>query len=148
MRRIVIAIGATLSGLALLFSWPTSTNRPVSGAPTALGADSGSATAGASAGASSGSSGTSGTFDGEAVSTRYGDVQVEITVTDGVVTAADAIQHPTGGRNNQINDYAVPVLNDEAVNAQSAQIDMVSGATFTSMGYAQSLQSALDRAGL
>lgn len=159
MRRIIIAIGTTLSGLVLLFSWPTSTNRPVGSTSLAGGTTSGVSSSVASGGAtgsvgtaSSGgtaaSGGVSGTFDGGTVSTPYGNVQVEITVTNGVITAADAIQHPSGGRNNQINGYAVPVLNDETVSAQSAQIDMVSGATFTSTGYAQSLQSALDQAGL
>jgi uncharacterized protein with FMN-binding domain len=86
---------------------------------------------------------------GDAVSTRYGDVQVQITVTDGKITAADVTQVPWRDHKDQeINSRAVPILNDEAVSAQSSSIDMVSGATFTSEGYVQSLQSALDRAGL
>ena len=86
---------------------------------------------------------------GEAVSTRYGDVQVQITVAAGKVTAATVTQVPwSDHKDQQINSRAVPVLNDEAVSAQSSSIDMVSGATFTSEGYIQSLQSALDQAGL
>jgi uncharacterized protein with FMN-binding domain len=146
MRRIIIAIGATLSGLVLLFSWPTSTNQPV----TDTGSTGGTTTAGGSTTTSGGgtASGVTGTFTGDSASTRYGDVQVQITVTDGVITASDAIAHPSGGRNDQINNYAVPILNDETLAAQSAGIDMISGATFTSRGYAESLQSALDQAGL
>ena len=90
---------------------------------------------------------TSGTFTGAAVETRYGAVQVEITVEDGVITSSEAIKYPNRDRHDQqINAYAVPVLNAEALDAQSADIDSVSGATFTSVGYAQSLQSAIDEA--
>ena len=74
---------------------------------------------------------------------------MQITVTGGKITAANAVDYPqNGSRDRQINSYAVPQLNSEAVAAQSAHIDMVSGASYTSAGYAQSLQSALDKAGL
>lgn len=98
--------------------------------------------------ASSGSSGTT-TYDGDAVSTRYGDVQVRITVTDGRITASDVLQVPMEDRHDQmINSQAVPVYDQEAVQQQSAQIDVVSGATVTWEGYTQSLQSAIDQAHL
>ncbi|TDO48344.1 FMN-binding protein [Kribbella sp. VKM Ac-2571] len=81
------------------------------------------------------------------VDTQYGPVQVEITVRGGRITKARALQHPSGdGTTDQINSYAVPQLNHEALAAQSANIDTVSGATFTSGGYRESLQSALDAA--
>ena len=61
----------------------------------------------------------------------------------------DVVQYPDGnGRDREINDYALPILVQETLSAQSANIDMVSGATVTSDGYLQSLQSALDQAGL
>jgi uncharacterized protein with FMN-binding domain len=89
------------------------------------------------------------TYTGDAVDTRWGPVQVQITVTGGKVTAAQAVQYPNGnGRDAEINSYALPVLSQEAVQKQSAQIDTVSGATLTSDGYLQSLQSALDQAHL
>lgn len=162
MRRIVIAIGTTLTGLVLLFSWPTSLNRSVTasgvgttgtGAGTA-GASSSSSGTSSAGGSSSSSAATASTpvtatYDGAAVATRYGDVQVRITVTDGALTAAEAIDYPhSSGHDQQINAYAIPVLNDEAVAAQSAGIDMVSGASVTSTGYIRSLQDALDQAGL
>ena len=76
-------------------------------------------------------------------------MQVQITVTDGKITAAEAVVYPTENhRDVEINSYAVPALNDEAVQAQSASIDMVSGATVTSEGYLSSLQSAIDKANL
>ncbi|GAA2746022.1 hypothetical protein GCM10009868_29790 [Terrabacter aerolatus] len=81
--------------------------------------------------------------------TRYGNVQVQITVQNGKITSADVLQVPMNDRHDQmINSSAVPVYNQEAVSAQSAQIDVVSGATFTWDGYTQSLQSAIDQAHL
>jgi uncharacterized protein with FMN-binding domain len=89
------------------------------------------------------------TYTGDAVDTRWGPVQVQITVAGGKVTAAQAVQYPNNnGRDVEINSYALPVLSQEAVQKQSAQIDTVSGATVTSDGYLQSLQSALDQAHL
>jgi uncharacterized protein with FMN-binding domain len=108
-----------------------------------------SSSSGSSGGSSSSSSSSSKTYTGDAVSTRYGDVQVRIRVKNGKVTSAKVTQVPWGnGRDQQINSYAVPVLNQEAVASQSASIDMVSGATYTSQGYIGSLQSALDQAHL
>jgi uncharacterized protein with FMN-binding domain len=76
-------------------------------------------------------------------------VQVEITVRDGEVTDVSVVDYPSGnGRDRQINARALPILVQETLDAQSANIDMVSGATVTSEGYLGSLQSALDRAGL
>ena len=76
-------------------------------------------------------------------------MQVEITVKDGKVTKAAVLQVPwSNGRDREINSYAVPILNSEVVDAQSATIDMVSGATYTSQGYIGSLQSAIDQANL
>ena len=68
-------------------------------------------------------------------------------MSGGRITAADAVAYPSGNRHDQeINAYAVPVLNAEVVDAQSAAIDAVSGATVTSDGYIESLQSAIDAA--
>jgi uncharacterized protein with FMN-binding domain len=87
------------------------------------------------------------TVQGDAADTRYGPVQVQITVTGGKITAATVVQVPANDpRDVEINNYAVPILNQEAIQAGTAQINMVSGATYTSVGYAQSLQSALDKA--
>ena len=108
-----------------------------------------------SSGSSSGSSGSTSTssaaktYAGDAVMTRFGNVQVQITVQSGKITAAEVLQVPWNDRHDQmINSAAVPVYNQEAVSAQSAQIDVVSGATYTWDGYTQSLQSAIDQANL
>jgi uncharacterized protein with FMN-binding domain len=84
---------------------------------------------------------------GGVVDTPYGPVQVEITVRAGQITKVRALERPSGdGRTDQINGYAIPQLDHEAVAAQNAHLDTVSGATFTSEGYTQSLQSAIDAA--
>jgi len=81
--------------------------------------------------------------------TRYGPVQVQVTVKNGAVTSVSATEYPMSDpRDAQINSYAIPQLNAEATSAGSANIDMVSGATYTSEGYLSSLQSALNQAGL
>ena len=86
----------------------------------------------------------SGTFTGQAVDTNYGPVQVQITVSDGKITQANG--NDMGG--SSIGEDAIPQLNQEAVDAQSANIQGVSGATYTSQGYIQSLQEAIDSAHL
>jgi uncharacterized protein with FMN-binding domain len=83
------------------------------------------------------------------VQTRWGPVQVRITVQDGKITASEAIVFPNCNHEDQeINSVALPILSHEAVQQQSADIDMVSGATVTSEGYLSSLQSAIDQANL
>jgi uncharacterized protein with FMN-binding domain len=85
---------------------------------------------------------------GEAADTRYGPVQLKVTFSGKKITKIDVLQYPTeSGRDMEINNYALPILNQEAMSAQNAQIDAVSGATFTSDGYVQSLQSAIDQLG-
>jgi uncharacterized protein with FMN-binding domain len=87
------------------------------------------------------------TLTGDAVDTRYGIVQVQVTVQGNTITDISALQLPDSHqRSVEISQQAEPLLRQEALQAQSAQIDIISGATFTSEGYAQSLQSALDKA--
>jgi uncharacterized protein with FMN-binding domain len=90
-----------------------------------------------------------GTFTGSTVDTPYGPVQVSAVLSSGKLTGVNVLQVPDSGRyEDQIVADALPMLKSEALSAQSANIDIVSGATFTSQGYAQSLQSALNQAGL
>ncbi|MGW6908144.1 FMN-binding protein, partial [Streptomyces sp. NPDC054940] len=100
----------------------------------------------------SGSEGSGGaaqasTVTGSVAQTQYGPVQVRITVAGGKITKAETVQAPSGGQSTNITANAVPKLNQAAVAAGSADIDAVSGATYTSAGYKESLQSALDQAG-
>jgi uncharacterized protein with FMN-binding domain len=164
VRKIVVALAGTVSGLIMLFSYHTSlgAGSTVAVAPIGTGSStttgsSGATTDGGASGstgsgdssASGSSSSSSGTVTGDTTQTRWGPVQVQITVAAGKITAVDAVQYPNGnGRDQEINAYALPVLAREALAAQSAQIDLVSGATVTSDGYVQSLQSAIDKANL
>jgi len=85
--------------------------------------------------------------DGDSVSTPYGDVQVEVTLSAGRITAVRALQYPQqSGRDQEINSQAIPQLESQVLSAQSARVDGVSGATYTTQGYLGSLQSALDAA--
>ncbi|SEH61977.1 MULTISPECIES: FMN-binding protein [unclassified Leifsonia] len=86
------------------------------------------------------------TVTGSAIDTRYGAVQVKLTFTGGTITAVDTVQAPDGnGRDQEINQQALPILQQEVLSSQSANIDTVSGATYTSEGYIQSVQSAIDK---
>jgi uncharacterized protein with FMN-binding domain len=89
----------------------------------------------------------SGTFTGDAVDVKYGFVQVKITVENGKITDAQAVQAPSG-RNDRWTQMSVPVLRQKTLAAQSAIITGVSGASFTSYGWYTSLASALAKAGL
>ncbi|MEV7970979.1 FMN-binding protein [Sphaerisporangium sp. NPDC088356] len=156
MRRAIFAVLVTAAGLMLLLAFKpheiASAQRPpaaLSGATAGTRASPGTDTT-ASSGNDSGSSesGTR-TVTGDAVDTRWGPVQVRITLSGNKITAVDAVVVPdSNGRDREINSFAVPILTHEALAAQSAQIDTVSGATYTSQGYAGSLQSALDKAGV
>lgn len=86
--------------------------------------------------------------DGAVVHNRWGNVQVEATfATDGTLTSVEALQTPGGrGKSIEINDYAVPRLDADAVDLQSARVHTISGATYTSDSYRGSLQSAIDAA--
>ena len=158
MRRVVVGAMGTLSGLVLLFSYHTSLGGGTAlagGTTTTSGSGDTSTPTPApvstpsSSASSSTDSGTSGTYTGASVDTRWGPVQVQITVANGKITAAQAVVYPQENpRDQEINAYAVPQLNSEAVQANSGSIDAVSGATVTSDGYIQSLQSAIDQAHL
>ena len=126
----------------------TGSNTDSSDSASGSGSASGSDATGGTTGSSTTSSGLKdGTFTGDAASTRYGPVQVQVTVSGGRIASVDVVEYPNENpRDRQINQQAVPMLISETTSAQSAQIDMISGATYTSRGYQQSLQSALDQA--
>jgi uncharacterized protein with FMN-binding domain len=170
MRRIILAIVSTTAALVFLLTFKTHNVSSVTAPPAAVGTP--SASAGGGSGTSSGTgtssgasptpsstpsgSGASGsgissakTVTGDAADTIYGPVQVQITVKNGKLTAANATMYPTETpRDAQINAFAIPQLEQETVAAGNANIDAVSGATYTSNGYITSLQSALSKAGI
>lgn len=168
MRRILFWFLSTVTVLVLLFGYHTSTEgtQATAGVPAVV---SSTPTATPGSTASSGSTSTkraakrattspnppastastASTATGAVADTQWGPVQVKLTVKARSITDVSVLQYPSGnGTDAQINSYALPVLIRETIAAQSAQIDMVSGATVTSTGYLQSLQSALDQAGL
>ena len=160
MRRIVMWFLSTVTIVVLLFGYHTSTSGSTGassavvstqGVSGTLGSSSSTTTtSGSSSGSSSSSTSSSGTtVTGDTIQTRWGPVQVQITVSGGKITAVDVPVYPSDNpKDEEINSYALPTLVQETLDQQSANIDMVSGATVTSDGYLQSLQSALDQAGL
>ena len=148
LRRIVLASAVTASGLVMLLALKPHTTPEIAVAPAPASSNSNS---GSGSGSGSGGSTATGTktVTGDTVQTQWGPVQVKITVKNGKITDVTAVQSPSDNpRDQEINSYALPELRREVLAAQSASIDTVSGATYTSDGYRQSLQSALDSAGL
>ncbi|WP_039932093.1 FMN-binding protein [Streptomyces viridochromogenes] len=138
VRRAVLAGAATVSGIVLLLSMKPASDP---GSAQAAGGQVPPAAAGQAP-----QGGVNGAVTGDAQQTQYGPVQVRLTMSGGKITQAEAVQAPKGGRSDQITASSVPRLNQAVVAAQSAEIDAVSGATYTSAGYKKSLQSALDKA--
>jgi len=163
MRRSTAAAVGTLTGAALIVGVRLSVSAPVvTAAPPAVDLAGSGASADPSpsksgskkkeeteepSGEAGGGAGlTDGAFKGKGVVNPYGTVQVSIKIEDGKITAAEAT-YPTTGNSATINPGAVAKLKQETLAAQSAEIDAVSGATFTSKSYVESLQAALDAAG-
>jgi uncharacterized protein with FMN-binding domain len=150
--RNATVLAATAAATVLLFLYPTSTNSRSSGPRTQTAPPAGIVSPSTTPGKAAGSAKTSKpvvVVNGGAADTDFGPVQVQLKVSGGRIVSATAINYPQeSGHDRRINSYAIPVLQQETVSAQNAQIDTVSGATFTSNGYRQSLQSALDAAHL
>lgn len=169
MKRVLLAVTATVLGVVALLSFKTHSQVSTAGAPlpsaglstspsstspSSTGASappnpSTSSTAPSSAPKSASSSPVSAVFVGSAVQTQYGIVQVKVTVSGKRITDVSFAQLTAfDGRSQRINSDAAPILLQETIQAQSAHVDSVSGASYTSAGYVQSLQSALDKAGV
>ena len=146
MRRSPIVLSAAVAGTTGVLAFHAQTPAvQTATASTAAAPSTATATpAPSSASASTGS----GTATGDAVDTQYGAAQVRVTVQDGKITKVEALQlQGNDPRSVQISSSAEPVLQQEALTDQTADVDAVSGATFTSASYTQSLQSALDKLG-
>jgi uncharacterized protein with FMN-binding domain len=140
-----VAGGATADGSGAIGSTAANGSGGASSGTSSSSGVSPSATA--SSGGSTSGSGANQTITGSLISTRFGDVQVQVTLVGGRITGISAVALPSGGRSGMISAYAEPILDSEALAAQSANIDLVSGATYTSRAYERSLQAALDKAG-
>ena len=161
MRRIGLWFAATVAVVALLFGYHTSTSGVLAAgtqqAPIVSGPTGGTAPSSGQDNPSSAAQGASAskkpttvkTYKGSVAQTRYGPVQVALTVKGGSITQVSVLRYPdAGSTDQQINSHALPILVDQTVKQQGSQVQMVSGATYTSEGYLTSLQSALDQAGL
>jgi len=138
-KRPLIAVLLTTAALALLLSFKT----PYVAPTAASNGGNGGNVAGTTAGIPTSYSGQ---VTGNAVDTPFGTVQVQVTIASGRITDVQALQLPSGGGHTaQVSAYAGPQLRSEVLAAQSGQIDTISGATYTSEGYIQSLQSALSQ---
>jgi uncharacterized protein with FMN-binding domain len=162
LRRVVLTLGGTAAGMAALLAVKF---QPGPSAPIAAGTmappSAGSATLAGSGAAKSqagtkpsatakppgtGQAATNRVITGSVASTRYGPMQVQITVTGKRITKVNVLQQTNvGSYSGQVDSFAVPQLTSETLSAQSANINTVSGASYTSQGYIQSLQSALDQ---
>ena len=141
-KKITSAVKSDTSNTATITPTPQVSSTPAS-TPTPVA----TATATPTASAATGSSLKNGTYKGATSYTRFGNVQVSITVSGGKITAVNNLQLPQDDqRSAQISSYAGAQLQSQALAAQSANIDGVSGATYTSQGYAESLQAAIDAA--
>lgn len=174
--RAILATGATIAGLIAVLGFSPAGRQLASSAEAAEGveetssesattplntqgsqgpgegASDSSSTDSSSTGSSSGESTASpgagdGTYTGSAYQSPYGAMQVEVTILGGAISDIAWVQLPTDHHSQRINQQAAPALVSEALAAQSAQVDSISGASFTSEGFKESLQSALDQAG-
>ncbi len=88
-----------------------------------------------------------GQYTGDSADAFYGFIQVKAVISGGKITDVQFLQYPNDRSNSIfINKQAMPYLKQEAVAAQSSQVDIISGATDTSMAFIQSLASALSQA--
>lgn len=146
VKRIVLWVLSTLSTVVVLFGYHTSTSSVMAtgtGGSTFSGSRQGQPTSGSTAGSSTTS------VTGQVAHTQWGPVQVQLDVSGSTITHVSILQYPNGnGRDVEIANYALPQLIQDTLDSQGHDVSMVSGATYTSQGYLQSLQSALDRAGL
>ena len=151
-RAALTGIFASIGILVVGWQFGTAVTSPAPHATAS--SSSGSGTTGGGSGTSSSGTATptsttkDGTYTGTSEPTRFGNVQVKVVVNGGKIADIVATQlTDDGGRSVQISNYAAPILRTEALQAQSANVSSVSGATYTSEGYLSSLQSALDQAG-
>jgi uncharacterized protein with FMN-binding domain len=146
MRRSPIVVGATIAGTAGVLAFHA--RAPAVPATTASAAATTSASTTSTTTTTTRSGTVSGTATGDAIDTQYGPAQVRVTVKDGKIVKVEALQlQGNDPRSVQISGSAAPVLQQEVLARQTAAVDAVSGATFTSASYTQSVQSALDKLG-
>lgn len=140
------SVAVLIDGYLMFFKHDQSQEAAQSQATAASDTESESSTTTSSSTSSSNSTMKDGTYTGKSTSTEWGDVQVKITVASGKITQITVLKHPTGGKSDEINSRSLPTYKQEALAAQSANINQVSGATETYKGFTGSLQSAINQA--
>ena len=152
MRRIALWMASTVVLVVLLFGYHTSLEGPTTTTASAPTQAPGVVTphpSSGSAGSGPAPSSDRKIVNGSVADTVYGPVQIQIQTSGHKITDVRILDAPSGsGRDQEINSYALPILRRETLAAQSADIQAVSGATYTSDGYRRSLQAALDAAHL
>ena len=143
---IAASVAVLIDGYLMFFKHDQSQKTAQSQATAASDTESESSTTTSSSTSSSNSTMKDGTYTGKSTSTEWGDVQVKITVASGKITQITVLKHPTGGKSDEINSRSLPTYKQEALAAQSANINQVSGATETYKGFTGSLQSAINQA--
>jgi uncharacterized protein with FMN-binding domain len=156
IASVIASAGVLIAGFQVGSAVTASRAPAVSGTGTGTstgGSTSGSGTSGGSSSGSTGSTASNGaakdgTFNGSTAQTPFGPMQVAAVISGGKLTDVKVLQRTNqGGRSVQISNQADPMLRSEVLQAQSAKVSTIGGATYTSEGYLQSLQSALDQAG-
>ncbi len=142
---IAASVAVLIDGYLMFFKHDQSQETAQSQATAASDTESESSTTTSSSTSSSNSTMKDGTYTGKSTSTEWGDVQVKITVASGKITQITVLKHPTGGKSDEINSRSLPTYKQEALAAQSANINQVSGATETYKGFTGSLQSTWPR---
>lgn len=140
------SVAVLIDGYLMFFKHDQSQETAQSQATAASDTESESSTTTSSSTSSSNSTMKDGTYTGKSTSTEWGDVQVKITVASGKITQITVLKHPTGGKSDEINSRSLPTYKQEALAAQSANINQVSGATETYKGFTGSLQSTINQA--
>jgi uncharacterized protein with FMN-binding domain len=154
MKKFIIGLGVLI--VFGVYSLGMRHQSPVIGKPANLTGSGSSSNTGSTSSSGSGTppsgSGTNvsykdGTYTGSVANAYYGNVQVKATISGGKITSVDFLQSPNTHETSVIiNQQAMPYLQQEAIRSQSANVQIISGATFTSQAFQQSLQSALQRA--
>lgn len=143
---ITASVAVLIDGYLMFFKHDQSQETAQSQATAASDTESESSTTTSSSTSSSNSTMKDGTYTGKSTSTEWGDFQVKVTVASGKITQITVLKHPTGGKSDEINSRSLPTYKQEALAAQSANINQVSGAAETYKGFTGPLQSAINQA--
>ena len=142
-KTLIILCTCALLGILAVYEMPTASKTGINQSKT----QSASARVPTASQVSTGVKYKNGTFNGTIASNQYEDIQVAVVIQEGKVTTITTPQLTSGSRHSeQINSYAIPLLTQQAISNQSASIDGVSGASYTTQSYTESLQAALDQA--